>query len=185
MQRIRVKELAVPLSAYATVRDQATFSEAIIALHCAQNEFDPNRPRHRAILVLDSNQQVVGKIGFLQVLQGLEPKYAGVDREQYMGGTFTSEFIKSQLEKYALLQSPLDDICRKAAQYHVKEFMYVPKESEFIDEEATLDEAIHQFITIREQSLLMRRGKTVTGILRLSDVVERICQMIKACGVST
>lgn len=185
MQTIHVKELALPLSSYPTVSAEATFAEAVVALQSAKYGLDPSRPKHRAVLVLDVNKQVVGKIGYLNLLEGLEPKYAGIQPVEHAGGTFTPDFIKSQLEKYALWQHPLDDICRKAANFQVKNFMHVPKVSEFIDEEATLDEAVHQFIIVRHQSLLVRRKDKVVAILRLSDVVEKICEMIQACAVSS
>lgn len=183
MQTIHVRELAVALSNYPTVSAEATFAEAVVALQSAKYGMDPSRPKHRAVLVLDNQKQVVGKIGYLNLLEGLEPKYAGLQPVEHAGGTFTTDFIKSQLEKYSLWQHPLDDICRKAANFHVKNFMHVPKVNEFIDEEATLDEAVHQFIVVRHQSLLVRKKNQVVGILRLSDVVEKICEMIQTCAV--
>ena len=114
MQQIRVKDLAVSLTAYATVNAEATLYDAVIALDDARYGFDPRRLKHRAILVLDDQQQVIGKIGFHQVLQGLEPKYAEIPDKGRLSGTFTAEFIKEQIRKYALWDKPLDDICRKS-----------------------------------------------------------------------
>ena len=182
MQRISVKEMAVALSDYATVSDKATLYDAIMALHRTRDQSDPDRPRHRAILVVDRRSRVVGKIGYVELLQALEPKYAGMGKADH-GGPFTSDFIKSQLQKYSLWQHPLDDLCRKAARFRVSDFMHRPAEAEFIDENATLDEAVHRFIMVRTLSLLLRRGDAVVGILRLSDVVEKIGEMIRVCQI--
>jgi hypothetical protein len=179
MQRIYVKDLAVALSDYATVDEQATLYDAIQALQRKRDEVDPRRPKYRAVLVLDKKKRVVGKIGYIELLQALEPKYGELDFSEY--APFTPDFIRSQLEKYSLFQHPLDDLCRKAAKFHVRNFMHSPSETEFIDENDTLDAAVHQFITLRALSLLTRRGNTVVGILRLSDVVEKISEMIQAC----
>lgn len=181
MQRFRVKDLAVSLSDYATVNEEASLYEAILALDHARDGFDPNRLKHRAILVLDSNDKVIGKIGFHEVLEGLEPKYSRIREQENLGGIFTLAFLKTQLQKYELWDKPLDDICRKAARLHVRDFMHTPAEAEFIDEEATLDQAVHQLIVTRQQSLLIQGSGRATGILRLSDVVEKIFEMIKAC----
>lgn len=181
MQRISVKEMAVALSDYATVSDKATLYDAVKALQRTRDQFDPRRPRHRAILVVNRKGLVVGKIGYVELLQALEPKYAEVKMSE--GGPFTPSFIKTQLEKYSLWQHPLDDLCRKAAKFRVKDFMHKPSESEYIDENATLDQAVHQFITVRSLSLLLRQGDKSVGILRLSDVVEKISEMIQACDL--
>jgi len=55
MKDTPVKTLMVPLSEYATVAQDATLYEAILALENAQAEFDETRYRHRAMLVYDEN----------------------------------------------------------------------------------------------------------------------------------
>ncbi len=53
MKTFTVLDLMVPLSEYATVSDDASLCDAIVALEKAQEEFDQTRYRHRAILVFD------------------------------------------------------------------------------------------------------------------------------------
>ena len=77
MKSYTVKDLMVPLSEYATVAEDATLYEAVLALEEAQENFEDKhtRYRHRAILMLDKNGTVVGKLSQLDVLKALEPKY--------------------------------------------------------------------------------------------------------------
>ena len=75
MEAITVKDLMVPLSEYATVSEDATLSEAVIALEEANQEFDQNRFRHRAILIYDKNKNIVGKVSQNDVIMSLETKY--------------------------------------------------------------------------------------------------------------
>jgi CBS domain-containing protein len=185
MKAIQVRELMVPLADYPTVEESATLYEAVLALEQARQKLDQARSQHRAILVLDKNGQVTGKIAYLDLLQALEPKYGEIEELKYTISSFTPEFIKSQLQKFELWQRPLDDICRKAARIHVKDIMHTPSEAEFITEDATLGEAVHPLIIGRRQSLLVKRGDVVVGILRLSDVVEKVCEMIKACDITS
>jgi CBS domain-containing protein len=182
MQSIKVKELMVPLTDYPTVREEATLYDAVMSLEAARAGFDQSRARHRAILVLGKEGRVLGKIGFLDLLKSLEPAYGQIDELKHLGASFTPEFIRSLLEKYPLWRQSLDDICRKAARIKVKEIMYTPAPTELISEEATLDEAVHRLVVDRKQSLLVTREREVVGILRLSDVVDKVCSMIKACG---
>ena len=70
--------------------------------------------------------------------------------------------------------------CQKGSQIKVKDVMYTPAEGEYVQEDATLDEAIHQLVIGRHQSLLVTRESRVVGVLRLSDVFGAICSAIRS-----
>lgn len=184
MKSYLVKDLMVPLSEYATVTEDASLYEAVLSLEEAQEQFEDKHTRysHRAILVLDKNGHVVGKLSQLDVLRALEPKYQkmieGKGLQRY---GFAKEFEKSTLEKYQLFASPLDDMCRKAGEKNVKGFMYTPTEGEYVAEDASLDVAIHQLIVGHHQSLLVTRNTKIVGILRLTDVFAAVFHKMKEC----
>jgi len=181
-----VKELMVPLSEYATVNEDATLYDAVLALEKAQENFEDKhtRYRHRAILMLDKNGHVVGKLSQLDVLKALEPKYQDmIQGEGSHRFGFTKKFMQSMLEDYSLFASPLDDICRKAGEQPVRNFMHTPTEGEYISEEATLEVAIHQLIMGQHQSLLVTREREIVGILRLTDVFAAVFHKMKECFV--
>jgi CBS domain-containing protein len=179
-----VKDLMVPLSEYATVTEEATLYEAVLALEEAQENFEDKHTRylHRAILILDKYGHVIGKLSQLDVLRALEPKY-----QKMMQGKglkhygFAKKFEQSILDKFKLFANPLDDICRKAGEQNVKEFMYTPTEGEYVAEDAALDLAIHQLIVGHHQSLLVTRGEKIVGILRLTDVFAAVFHKMKEC----
>ena len=50
-----------------------------------------------------------------------------------------------------------------------------------IEEDRTIEEAIRRLIGGGLQSLLVTRGDSVVGILRLSSIFDGFCAMIKAC----
>jgi CBS domain-containing protein len=182
-----VKDLMVPLSEYATVAEDATLYEAVLSLEEAQEKFEDKhtRYRHRAILILDKDGNVVGKLSQLDVLRALEPKYKDMIRgEGSHRYGFTRGFMKSMLEDYQLFANPLDDICRKAGKQNVKKFMHTPTEGEYVSEDASLDVAIHQFIIGHHQSLLVARDEKIVGILRLTDVFAAVFHKMKECFVA-
>lgn len=184
MKSYLVKDLMVPLSEYATVSENATLYEAVLSLEEAQEQFEDKhtRYRHRAILILNKNGHVVGKLSQLDVLRALEPKYQEmVQGEGLRRYGFTKEFERSILEKFQLFAAPLDDICRKAGEKNVKEFMYTPTEGEYVSEDASLDVAIHLLIVGQHQSLLVTREKKIVGILRLTDVFAAVFHKMKEC----
>jgi CBS domain-containing protein len=181
-----VKELMVPLSEYATVTEDATLYDAVLALEEAQENFEDKhtRYRHRAILMLDNKGNVVGKLSQLDVLRALEPKYQDmIQGEGSHRFGFTKKFMQSMLDDLALFANPLDDICRKAGEQPVNRFMHTPSEGEYVSETASLEVAIHQLIMGQHQSLLVARDKKIVGILRLTDVFAAVFHKMKECFI--
>jgi CBS domain-containing protein len=173
----------VPLKEYATVSEDATLNEAVAALKQSQAEFDQAKYRHRAILIYDKDQRIVGKVSLLSILWGLEPKYDQMLSDKgpgHMG--FTRSFQKAMIEQLKLWEEPLDHLCEKASQIKVKSFMSPVQEGEFIEPHATLNEAIHQLVLGHHQSLLvMGDTKKVVGVLRLTDVFDVVATAITIC----
>jgi len=183
MKTRKVKDLMVPLVEYATVNEEASLHAAVLALDEAQKHFRQDRYKHRAILVLDKSKHVVGKLSQLDVIKGLEGGYKKMGDFKGISHTgFSTEFIKSMVDKYDLWQKPLEDICRRSPHIKVKDIMYTPTEGEYVHQEATLDQALHQLVVGHHQSLLVTKdGKEIVGILRLTDVFQEVCEMIKVC----
>jgi CBS domain-containing protein len=182
VKTIAVKELMVPLKAYATVPQEATLREAVVALEKAQMMLDPSRHKHRAILVLDESGKVVSKITMKDILVALEPNYGkieGIDVLERSG--YSPDMISDLIHSNVLWSEPLQFSCERAAQLKVKDFMRAPLEDEYIDQNATLREATHQLIVQPYLSLLVTGDDEVIGILRLSDVFTRVCELIKGC----
>jgi CBS domain-containing protein len=172
----------VPLSKYATVKEDATLQEVAAALELAQTRFVRSRYPHRAVLVLNDLGNVVGKVGQIDILRAMEPKYDELDQPSSRLHTgFSREFMKSLMERHQLWQETLQDICSKAADRKVNTFMVTPSEGEFVDESASLDEAIHHLVMGHHQSLLVIRQDKIVGILRLTDVFETVSNIIRQC----
>jgi len=182
MKTITVKELMVPLEEYATVSQEATLREAVLALEKAQMALDPSRHKHRAILVLDESGKVVSKITMKNILVALEPNYGKVEGMGVLERSgYSPDLIRSMLEDNALWTEPLQFVRERATKLKVGDFIQAPSEGEYIDDNATLGEAIHQLVVYPYHSLLVTSGDEVVGILRLSDVFSKICDEIKTC----
>ena len=182
MESKTVKEMMIPLSDYATVQQDATLFDAVQALKQAQNQFARNRYQHRAVLVFDDKKQIVGKLAQLDVLKSLEPKYKGLDELDNLALLHVDvDAIRNSMETYGLWQKPIDDICRKAAAVKVRDIMEKTGKGEYIEEDETINTAIHQMVVGQKQSLLVTRGEKIVGILRLTDVFKQICDLMEAC----
>jgi CBS domain containing-hemolysin-like protein len=183
MEEINVKSIMVPLSEYTAVSENATLYEAVLALEEAQKKADQDSEKRRSILVIDRDGRAVGTLDPWDVIKGLEPKCRPMEslKETSRFG-FSPDFIKSMVESYSLWRTPLMDICKKADDIKVKDIMHSISAG-YVDEETSLDKAIHQLVISCHQSLLVTRANDVVGILQLSDVFKEVCDRIKACRV--
>ena len=182
MTDLLVKNMMIPLSDYATVSENASMFDAVMALEKAQKEYEELHYRHRAVLVYDDQGRIVGKVSQLDLLKGLEPKYKQIDMSRQLERYgYSIDYCRSIFQQNDLWNSPLDDICAKAAGLKVKKFMHTPTNGEFVDEGKGLDEAIHQLVMGQHHSLLVTKDGEIVGILRLTDVFNRVCETIKQC----
>jgi Mg2+/Co2+ transporter CorB len=184
MKKLVVKDIMVPLERYAIIHEDSHLIDAIDALEKAQKEFEESPYLHRAVLVYDDTNNIVGKLSQWDVIKCLEPKYEsfGDIRSTSLSGLSPS-LIKSMMEKYGLWQVNLDYICGRIAKKKVKDVMYKPTEGEKIDADSTMGEAVHSLIIGNHQSLLVTKDSKIVGILRLVDVFKLICDRVKKCSI--
>ena len=184
MKSLSVRDLMLSLSEYATVSDEATLYDAIVALDQAHAK-NQGYYGHRAVLVYDNEHRVIGKLGLFDMLMALEDKYSEIgDLERLSGLGLSSHFVKSIFNNFSFWSRPLDEVCADAANLRVSDIMHILTENEYIDESASLDEAIHQFVIGHHQSLLVTRGEEIIGILRLTDMFTAVFHMMKECKLS-
>lgn len=183
MKSILVKQLMVPLAEYATVPEDATLHEAVLALEKAQENIKQGQDKHRAVLVLNKEKKVVGKLSQIDILRALEPKYDQIGNlpESSRYG-FSADYIRSMIQYYDLWRRPMDDICKKAAKIKVADIMYTPRGGEFVNTEDSINHAIHQLVMGHHQSLLVTAPDgRIAGILKLTDVFKIICDKMTVC----
>jgi len=176
---LKVNDIMVPLSDYATVSDTATLLGAVRAMVNANKMFGNKPYRHRAVLVLDSSGSVVGKVSQVDIMTALEPNYRQIGDDIHLGRFgFSSSFLKSIREEYKLWERSLEEIYKSLDSIKVTEAMYKPADHQHVNEEDTIDEAMHKIVMGRHQSLLVTKGKKVVGILRSTDVFNAFCDLL-------
>mgnify|MGYP005849533475 CR=1 FL=1 len=183
METILVKDLMVPVAEYATVPQTANLFDVVLALEDSHTAIDPSRHKHRAVLVLDEQKQVVGKLSMIAILKALEPKYGKLEAKGTLSRSGHSpDLIESIFQSYFLWNETLDLVCSRAPNIKVRDLIGLPEESGYIEETDDLAKSIHKLVVAEYASLLVKRGDHVVGILRLSDVFLKICKRIKSCG---
>ena len=182
MKDYTVKDLMVPLSEYATVPIGSTLFEAVLALEKAQEEFDHSKYRHRGVLIMDKDNRVIGKLSHMDALRALEPQEDhtnGIKDLSQFG--FSQMFVNNLRKQHRLKAAPLSDLCKKAVELKVEDFMSATAQEEMITEEASLDIAVHQLVLGNHLSLLVTRKDNVVGILRLADVFAAVFHTMTSC----
>jgi len=175
-----VKDLMVPISEYATVPEEATLYESVLALEKAQEKFQQSLYSHRAVLILDKNKRVIGKLSQMDFLCALEPSDANLDQiRKFKKLGFTRKAVALQQEEYLKNSPPILDVYSKAAKLKVTDLMQRPTEGEYVGENTSLDMALHQLTAGSNLSLLVARGKDIVGVLRLADVFAAVFHAMK------
>jgi len=169
----------------ATVSESATLYDAVVVLESTRKMYQRWDYRPRIALVHGENQAIVGTIRHYDILKALEPKYWEFGTLPWSPGLgLKKEFVKSTYQRYQVWTEPLQDLCRQAAQLRVKDVMRIPSETEYIDVETSLGEAMHAMLTGNHPSLLVTDSTGVIGILRLSDIGSYIVNEIKKYGAN-
>ena len=187
MRDYRVKDLMLPAEDYASISIDASIRDGILALEQAQRrEFheDPTRHRDRAVLVMDQSGDIIGKLSMWSIIGCLEPSYDQAESNSAFSkavarvGSARAVF-KQMMESSHLWRNRLASIADDTTHQKIKDLLHTPREKELIDEDAPLEKAIHQLVDKHYMSLLVTREERIVGILRLVDVFEAVCGMIK------
>ena len=177
---LMVKDLMVPLSEYATVPKGATLYEAVLALEKAQEEFEQAKYIHRAVLILDNDNRVIGKLSQLDVLRAMNPENESANKiDDIKRFGFSEGFINTMQEVHRFKDAHLEDICSTAMGANVVDYMQAPSEGEYVEENTSLEAAIHQLVKGLHLSLLVTRSEKIVGILRMSDVFAAVFHIMK------
>ncbi len=176
MKNFQVKDLMVPISEYATVMVGTSLLDAVKALELAQETYTTSKYQHRAVLVLDKDSRVVGKISQLRALKAIESDSAVYsDVEQLKKFNFSDKYIAQLRDLYRSHGKVLSsDSLREASMKKVEDFMQTPSAGEYVSENCSLDTAIHRLVAGTHLSLLVIRNGKIVGVLRISDVFAAV-----------
>ena len=184
MDTKKVKEVMIPLSDYTTVNENDTLEKAVKMLCLSQKGLAIDAYKHRAILVYNETGEITGKVSIFDILRALEPKYSQFGHSDHLNKIglsrfgLSNDFLHSLVENYSLWDESCESLVKKAKKRIIKEIMYSPQEGEYVSEDISVPEAIHQFILGNHQSMLVVKKDKVVGILRLTDIFKIICDLI-------
>lgn len=179
MEGKTVRELMIPLDEYAVVSSDETLADAVKALRQAGHRLQSDRQPARAVLVADSEGNITGQLGHLEVLQALEPRYCLLgDLGSLSRAGVSQELFASLIDNLSFWRGDLTVVCNRARSIKVSELMRPIDES--ISEETPLWQAIHKIVMWQSMRALVTRGGQVVGVLRLADLFAEVADFIEA-----
>jgi CBS domain-containing protein len=181
MKKMHVRDFMVPVDEFPKISNQATFYEALMALEDAQEKYLAGENKQRILLVEDKNGKVVGKISPFDMLRGLEPSYDQIEEEEKLPSTGLSYALKAIGRQYRLWQTPFADLCKKAKDIKIKDFVKASPEHKAVQIDDRLIKAFNLFIMGRYDSLFVYDGDEIVGLVKFSDVYEDIKETMKEC----
>jgi CBS domain-containing protein len=165
----------LPLDDYGIVQQNGTMIDAMRVLQEANKKLPEDRQPHRAVLVADKDGKIVGKLGYLAFLRGLEPRYEKVgDLGKVTRSGWSSDFITTMMDDMRLWKESFAHYVHRAEHTKVKEVMHPATDS--IEVSASLAEAVHKIVMYQTLSVLVTEGGNIVGILRLADVYAEIAE---------
>ena len=182
MNKTQVKEIMIPILKYVTVQKENTLVEVLQSLEQARKS--ENEHAHRDAIVVDANGAFIGKVTMIDIFRALEPNYAKVEQQQEKG-TLTADFVMEAANDFNLWVEPTQTICERGGRLTVSDVMHTLEKMEYIEEKATIENALHLYVMGIHQPLIVKdKDGKVTGLLRFGDVFEVVRQRLLSCSVS-
>lgn len=179
MKEILIKTVMTPLLDYVTVKETDTVYDVFQVLE--KNKSDSSHT-HRDVIVVDDNGRFKGKVTMLDIFRLLEPNYKKLFKN-YKDGTLTKDYVINAIRDFNLWTEPMQSICERGASIRVSEIMHIPVEFEYLQEDDSLEKALHEYVMGVHQPLIVKKGDTVTGVLRFCDLFEVIKEQMLACPI--
>lgn len=184
MKEIKVKDVMVPLEEYPTIDDRASLYDAIIELDTARRRLSNGKSEHRSLVVTDDSGNVIGKLTYMDILRGLEPKYGVIgDVKGMRRFGLSGEFVRFMRKHFGLWEGSFQDLCAKATKTIVRDVAEGLRKELVVDGDRTIADAVHLMIVAGEVSLFVTADDDITGMIRLIDAFDVLGEEIMACSV--
>jgi len=177
MKDVLVKTVMIPLSDYVTIEADNTLYDVFQIL---ENNKASGSHAHRDAIVVDHNGNFKGKVTMLDIFRTLEPNYKKLFKN-YEGGTLTKDYVMNAVQDFQLWLEPMQSLCERGAGIKVSEIMHVPEDYEYLQENDSLEKALHEYVMGLHQPLIVKNGDTVTGVLRFGDLFEIVRDQMLSC----
>jgi predicted transcriptional regulator len=182
METKLVREVMIPIESYVTVHEEDSLFDVIQTLEGSKIA---NKGRaHSDAVVVDEEGKFIGKVTMIDIFRALEPNYNKINVDEIIAGgkgELTEDMITAATKDFDFWVAPSKTICERGQARKVSEIMHDPKAREYIMEEESIEKALHLYVLGAHQPLIVKKGETVTGMLRFGDIFEVIREGLLTC----
>jgi hypothetical protein len=172
---MKVKDMMIPVADCAKVPEDRTVYDAILMLEAWRQRQDRMEYRPRFVLVYDHEYKIVASLRHSEILKAFAPPSSKMGTPEQPAEACASACREDEL---ALYRDVLASLSQKARETLIKDVMFVHNESQCIDQEAPVSEALCKMLAGPWLSLIVKSGDTTTGVLRMSDVFSVLCRNV-------
>lgn len=183
MDKMKVRDLMVTKDRFPKITHDTTFFDALVALEKAQEKYLAGQSEQRILLVEDEHGKIVSKISPIDLMRGLEKQYEQINLGEIIRRSGLTYIWTAMQKDYRLWEDPFNDLCRKAIEVKIRNFIKAPGEGQIVGAEDTLAKCFHLFVMNRHDSLFVVQDDEIIGLLRFSDVYKKVSTMMKACAL--
>ncbi len=181
MKEILVKDVMIPIANYVTVKPENHLPGLLRAIEKKRQAEEGHA--HRDAIVIDDSGRFVGKVTMIDIFRALDSGFRKVDSER--GEQFlTDHFVQKAVRELNLWLDPVETVCQRGSKVTVGEAMHKPEDSEFIQEDDSLEKALSYYVMGVHQPLIVKNGDDVTGVLRFGDLFEVVHKRLLACKLT-
>ena len=184
MKNIKVKEIMIPIDRYVKVTEEDGLMDVIQALDNSKSA--EKKHAHRDAFVMDQNGNFIGKVTMIDVFRALQPNYQKINVDDIVAGgqgELNKEMLMNILDDFDLWVEPTENLCKRGEAKKVSEMMHIPTDAEYIQEEDSIEKALHLYVMGAHQPLIVQKEGTVTGALRFGDIFEIVRKELLACAL--
>ena len=181
MKEILVKDVMIPIANYVTVKPENHLPGLLRAIEKKRQSEEGHA--HRDAIVIDEAGRFVGKVTMIDIFRALDRGFRKV-RTERDEKTLTDHFVQKAVRELNLWMDPVETVCQRGSKVTVGEAMHKPDESEFIQEDDSLEKALSYFVMGVHQPLIVKNGDDVTGVLRFGDLFEVVHKRLVACELT-
>lgn len=180
MQTTPVTEFMTPAGELPSVGMKTCLLDAADAL----KKSAMSAPVPLLVAVRDESGAVAGVLGMVDLLRGLNPKYAEKGFFSDISGKGVSAGILEMfVERYKLFHESLEAISTVASKATVESLLHTPGREETVDASTSLDVAMDLMVLRRRDYLLVTSEGVTVGVIDAARVYDAILKRIGFCAV--
>jgi Mg/Co/Ni transporter MgtE len=174
----KVKDLMIPLVDYPHIPFWFSVRQAIAMIKAAAAEPDA-KIEPRFVLVFDEKYQLLGFLGFKEMLLGIEPRFLRRPEAAHVQGAQPAGLdpLLSMLWKDMCGRSSQEEANKPVKDVMTKVLVTVKADDPMVKAAYAMVQAGLEIIPVME-------GNTVVGIARLDDVFKEITRVVLECPLT-